>query len=52
MKLNENLKVSQYNGYRDIYILPRTPKLLIQPVAHDIIKSLKLSTGFFGLEKK
>ena len=47
VKLNKNLKVSQYTGYRDIYILPRTPNILIQPVALDMIKVL--STGFFGL---
>ena len=41
--------MSQYTGYRDIYIIPRTPKLLIQPVALDMIKVL--STGFFGLGK-
>jgi len=52
MKLNENLKVSQHNGYRDIYIFPRTPKLLIEPVTFDMIKTLKLSTGFFGRDKE
>jgi hypothetical protein len=41
--------VSPYTGYRDIYIIPRTPKPNLLPVAFDSTK--KLITGFFGLGK-